>query len=357
MTRPDFSTLADLRPWTDPTLLHLNRLPAHAPLAGFRRRSLDGEWSLELFDNPDALIDGAPPLASAEVEVPSNWTMQFQELDPPHYTNIQMPFDGPPPRLPEQNRVGLYRRSFDVPKSWLGGGKPVVLHIGGAESVHAVYVNGRFAGYGTGSRLPSEYDVASLVQAGANELAVVVIRYSAHSYIEDQDQWWMAGLHRSCWIESRPAVHIADLPIDTDFDPESGAGSIDVVARVDFGLKPVDGWTVRTSVVDPAGRAVGKPSVDPVDVGHTRIYSFKGFEARASFSIRRAKPWSAELPQRYSGNGRATEPQCGKVVQTETFNSSALTRVIETRDRQLLGEWQADLDPRREPARPSPRPG
>ena len=34
-----------------------------------------------------------------------------------------------------------------------------MLHVGGAESVHAVYLNGLFIGYGTDSRLPSEYDL------------------------------------------------------------------------------------------------------------------------------------------------------------------------------------------------------
>ncbi|MGG7380453.1 sugar-binding domain-containing protein, partial [Escherichia coli] len=67
-------------------------------------------------------------------------------------------------------------------------------------------------------RLPSEYDISALVQAGENDVAIVVIRYSAHSYIEDQDQWWMAGLHRSVRIESRPPVHIADVRVATDYD-------------------------------------------------------------------------------------------------------------------------------------------
>jgi len=74
-----------------------------------------------------------------------------------------------------------------------------------------VYVNGAFVGYGTDSRLPSEYDISSAVVTGANELTIVVIRYSANSYIEDQDQWWMAGLHRSVHVESRRPVHIADV--------------------------------------------------------------------------------------------------------------------------------------------------
>ena len=36
----------EIRPWADPTLLQINRLAMHAPMAGFDRRSLDGRWSL-----------------------------------------------------------------------------------------------------------------------------------------------------------------------------------------------------------------------------------------------------------------------------------------------------------------------
>ncbi len=50
-----------------------------------------------------------------------------------------------------------------------GQSRQIVLHVGGAESVHAVFVNGSFAGYGTDSRLPSEYDVTDFVQPGEND--------------------------------------------------------------------------------------------------------------------------------------------------------------------------------------------
>ena len=41
-----------------------------------------------------------------------------------------------------------------------------MLHVGGAESVLFVYVNGRFAGSGTDSRLASELDVTALPAGG-----------------------------------------------------------------------------------------------------------------------------------------------------------------------------------------------
>ena len=85
-----------LRPWTDPTLLQLNRLPMHVPLDGVRQRSLDGQWRLEMFETPDAVPAGAitgSRRGAVEVAVPGNWTMQDLGgfVDRPHYTNVQMP--------------------------------------------------------------------------------------------------------------------------------------------------------------------------------------------------------------------------------------------------------------------------
>ena len=162
--------IGEIRPWADPTVLQLNRLAMHVPMSGFHRCSLDGHWSLELFDSPDAVpaeaLEGERPRA-ATVAAPGNWTVQYLSspcgpafVDTPHYTNTQMPFGGPPPRVPVRNPTGVYRRPFTVPAGWMQ--RRAVLHISGAESLHAGYVNGRFVGYGTDSRLPSEYDVGAV---------------------------------------------------------------------------------------------------------------------------------------------------------------------------------------------------
>ncbi len=333
--------IGDIEPWSDPTVTAIGRLPMHVPLNGFRRRSLDGPWSFELFANPAELSTGAEPMTSAEVDVPGNWTMQFPDVDPPHYTNIQMPFAGPPPVLPARNPTGVYRRPVEIPKSWLAGRKRVVLHVGAADSVHALYVNGRFAGYGTDSRLPSEYDITDAAVPGNNELTIVVVRYSAHSYIEDQDQWWMAGLHRSLWIESRPPVHITDVPIAVDYDPEAGEGTIEVTTVIDpgtgAGSQPASGWTVRASVRGPNGRRVGRVLTAEVPHEHARPYSFTGYETNQRFTIAGAKPWSAERPDRYEVMVELINPN-GNVVHTETQQVGL--RRVEIRNRQLLVNGQ-----------------
>ena len=79
-----------------------------------------------------------------------------------------------------------------------GASRPVVLGFGGAEGVLYVLVNGEPVGIAKDSRTPAEFDVTELVRHdGPNELVAVVVRWSDASFVEDQDQWWHAGLPRS----------------------------------------------------------------------------------------------------------------------------------------------------------------
>ena len=325
---PDIGTI---RPWTDPEITEIGRLPMRVPLQGLPRLSLDGSWSFALFDSPDDVgadaITGVMP--ERAVTVPGNWTMQ-DVGDLPHYTNVQMPFPGPPPRLPDRNPTGVYRRSFVVPAAWLAG--QLVLHVAGAESVHAVYVNGGFAGYGTDSRLPSEYDISRLAHTGSNDIAIVVVRYSALSYVEDQDQWWMAGLHRSVFIEARPPVHVGDVAVHTAFDPRTGSGSVEVDTTIAFVEPPSPGWLVRATLTSPAGRRVGRTIEAKVPSNFAAAYRFIGHMSRLGWRLPRAVPWSAERPDLYEVAIELVSP-AGEMTHRVTQRVGV--RSVEVSDRQL----------------------
>ena len=330
--------IGDLRPWTDPAVTSLRRLAMHTSLRRAHRLGLDGNWSFRLFDHPDrvtkrALTDPGTP----EVHVPGNWTMQGTG-DLPHYTNQVMPFPGPPPALPEHLPTGVYHRRFRVPRTWRG--EQVVLHVGGAESVHAVYVNARFAGYGTDSRLPSEYDITALIEIGAvNEVAIVVVRYSAMSYVEDQDQWWMAGLHRSVHVEARPRVHVADLVVDADYDPASGVGRAAVRVTAGFVDHPERGWHVRLALRWPAGRDIGAPQTVPVPHRYRAMYQFRGHVAEAVIDVEQCSPWSAEVPDRYVLRVELVDPE-GRVVETHETPIGFRRVEIDRQRRRLLVNGQ-----------------
>ena len=329
-----------LRPWADPAFLALGRLPMHVPLplSPDARKPLDGAWAFELFDTPEevpeAAVTGTTPAGGRKLAVPGNWTVQGVG-DLPHYTNVQMPFPGPPPALPAHNPTGVYRRAFTVGRGWFA--HRVVLHVGGAESVHAVYLNDRFVGYGTDSRLPSEYDITDHLVAGQNHLAIVVMRYSAQSYVEDQDQWWMAGLHRSVWIEARTHTSIADVRCTADLRLADSTGLLTVATRVGFDAEPRPGWTVRSWLTTPTGKRVAKPPQVAVPHAFDIPYVFTGHDAVATWELPGIQPWSAESPTLYHVEVELLDPS-GTVV--ERTSQRVGFRHVELRDRQLLVNGQ-----------------
>ena len=339
-------SIGDLRPWADPHVLSVGRLDMRPPTmaaASFDdlragapsrwRRSLNGRWDFRLFDSPDdvpaaAVVRPASGRGWTKVAVPGNWTLQ-DVGDLPQYTNVRMPFPGPPPRLPDRNPTGVYRRGLTIPAAW--SGRQVVLHVGGAESVHAVYVNGTFVGYGTDSRLASEYDITAAVRPGPNELAIVVVRWSAHSYVEDQDQWWMAGLHREVYVEARAAVHLGALVCDAGLD--GTVGTLEARATL-AGLRPPEsGWQVRFALRTLGGRRIGPAVTARLRSRFDQPYVFTGHTASAQFRVDDVEPWSAESPTRYRLVAELLDPD-GDV--TEVHEQLIGFRSVEVRDRQLL---------------------
>mmetsp|Transcript_10319 Transcript_10319/g.18949 ORF Transcript_10319/g.18949 Transcript_10319/m.18949 type:complete len:766 (+) Transcript_10319:3-2300(+) len=203
--------------------------------AALQSTSKDG-WQFRLFPDPlhipSSYINSSNSTSSTitgkATSVPSNWTMTSHEgvHDPPRYTNVQMPFDVLYPHVPEDNPTGVYHLEFSMlPKRWVeedhGGTKlsrrRVILHLGGVESCFFVYMNGQFVGMGKDARLPSEFDVTSCINYASSEkdgnegdakniLAVIVLKWSDASFLEQQDHWrGMGGIHRSVFLYSTPA--------------------------------------------------------------------------------------------------------------------------------------------------------
>src|SRR6266511_290598 len=231
-----------MRPWETPELTGWRRLPAHAvPRKGI---SLDGLWRFQLLPTPDA------DLAArwAQIVVPSCWTMQdFEDIhgvaDLPQYTNYDMPWPALPPMPPSANPTGVYEREVEVPAEWAG--RRMLLHVGAAESVLIASVNGVEVGIGKDSHLASEFDVTSAVRPGAaNTVRLTVVKWSDATFVEDQDQWWHAGITRSVFLYSTGTLYIADLRVTASRD---GQLSVDVEARSADGLLP-EGWRVSAAL-------------------------------------------------------------------------------------------------------------
>ncbi|MGC8633523.1 MAG: glycoside hydrolase family 2 TIM barrel-domain containing protein [Candidatus Limnocylindrales bacterium] len=231
---------ATLSPWTNPELTGLNRLPMHA-VPHPERLSLDGQWRFQLL----AHAEDAPGDRWGEAEVPGCWTMQGFD-DRPHYTNVVMPFDAIPPRVPERNPTGVYERDFEIPEAWAG--RRVVLHVGAAESVLLAHLNGRDVGIGKDSHLASEFDVTALLRPGANTLRLRVVKWSDASYVEDQDQWWHGGITRPVYLYATGPTYLADLRVEAGLTDDLTTGTLHLQADVGFSGPPQRGWSVEAQI-------------------------------------------------------------------------------------------------------------
>ena len=327
--------------------------------------TLNGKWDFRLYDHPDnvpaAAVTRAPTAAAwTKVAVPGNWTMQnvvdqHGDADLPQYTNVQMPFDGPPPNLPgahPDRRVPARRR----PCRRSGRGDASCCTSAAPRACTPSTSTVTFAGYGTDSRLASEYDITDHVTTGRNDLAVVVIKWSAHSYVEDQDQWWMGGLHRDCHLEG-PGRHPRRVahPATASYNHISGAGRLtsDHTRRWNRAPRP-KGWTVRTSVETLAGEADRHDGHQCRAAPLRRADAFqRGFEVDRDVRHRRA-----------SNRGRPNDRRRYRVSSSNWSMPTAHVaevhtrlvgfRSIEIRERRFFVNGQTDLVLRRQPPRPSP---
>ncbi|MEQ0558230.1 glycoside hydrolase family 2 TIM barrel-domain containing protein [Amycolatopsis sp. NEAU-NG30] len=202
----------------------VNRAPMHA----LRREpeiSLEGTWQFQLRASDTA--PEAPDWATAEV--PGLWTMT-STVDRPHYTNVPMPFDEVYPDVPAANPLGVYRRTVDLDPP---AGRRVFLHVGAAEGQLRVAVNGVAVGTSADSHLAAEFDITDALTAGTNTIELAVAKWSAGSYLEDQDHWWQSGLSRSVFLYTVPEIRLADVSVQADFDPEADRGALRVLVSTE----------------------------------------------------------------------------------------------------------------------------
>jgi beta-galactosidase len=236
--------------------------------------------------------------------VPSNWEMHGYGY--PHYTNFYMPFNLEPPRVPDENPTGIYRREFKIPKTWKG--RRVVIGFGSAESVLYVYVNGKAVGMSKDSRLPAEFDItAHLNPNGRNVVAAVVVKWSDASYIEDQDHWWLAGLARSVYLYSTGHVYLADVWCRGGLDEKYINGRFEVDARIAFPAEPEEGWHITGQLFDSKGKVLFQEPLNAIFAitravvyGETGVQDARRLKAVATADVPKVKAWSAEEPELYT---------------------------------------------------------
>ena len=234
--------------------------------------SLDGPWRFRLSPTAETGVDPGDRGDGWDIiEVPGHWQLagapDTWPYGTPAYSNKLYPFPIDPPFVPDANPTGEYRRTFEVPVEWAGTGR-AYLRFEGVDSWFEVSVNGRVVATSHGSRLATEIDVTDIVVPGENLLSVRVTQWSALSYVEDQDQWWLSGIFRSVTLEHRPDAGVVHASLVASYDRTTGAGAL----TVEVEGSPEARVTVPELGIDVAAGETATAQVEPWSAERPRLY-------------------------------------------------------------------------------------
>ena len=337
----------------DEQVLGINKEPYHATLMPYKdrseavlanrsastwARSLNGQWKFHWVPRPEERpVDFYKPTfnvnAWKEIPVPSN--MEVQGYGTPIYTNFTYPFKKDWPRVTseppkeytaylERDPVGSYRREFEVPSAW--NGRRIFITFDGVDAGFFVWVNGKKVGYSVNSRNPAEFDLTSYVVPGQkNVLAVEVYRYTAGSYMEDQDMWRLSGIFRNVTLWSAPQVHVRDFALRTDLDSSYRDGILRVTAKIKN----------YSAVAQPARRLQvelvmrdGSASIAQTTVAVPGLAPGEEQAVSTSLAVPNPAKWTAETPNLYT----AVLSLAGDAKSAEVLSARTGFRKIEIKD-------------------------
>ncbi|KAG5227709.1 glycoside hydrolase family protein [Salix suchowensis] len=280
-------------------------------------QSLSGLWKFFLAPDPTSVPNKFYGTAFEDSEwetlpVPSNW--ETHGYDRPIYTNVIYPFPVDPPNVPDDNPTGCYRTYFDIPNEWQG--RRILLHFEAVDSAFCAWINGVPVGYSQDSRLPAEFEITDYcypcVSGKKNVLAVQVFRWSDGSYLEDQDHWWLSGIHRDVLLLSKPQVFIADYFFKSNLAENFTCADIQVEVKIESSLaipkdKILANFTIEAALYDTGSWYDSEESANLLssNVANLKLthspMGLLGFLGNVlEGKLEMPKLWSAEQPNLYT---------------------------------------------------------
>jgi len=251
---------------------------------GFRQSEnyvdLNGTWDFKYFEDYHNLT--MEPQSWDKIKVPGNW--EIQGFGTAIYTNIPYdfcPVNPQPPQLPEAFPAGVYHRTFTVPESW--NGREVFLNLCATKSGTYVYVNGQEVGYGEDSKSLHRYNITKYLKPGENDLKLKIYRYTAASYLEDQDFWRISGIERDVYLSSEKTDTGFDFSVISTLAEDLETGIFKLKMRSN---NPVE---VFYELLDKDGKAVADA-----------VFEFSGSMATVTDTIPAVRKWTAETPELYT---------------------------------------------------------
>ncbi len=258
--------------------------------------SLDGIWKFKWVAKPsDAPLDFYKESYNVKLwnnmPVPGNW--EFNGFGTPIYTNTKYPFPINPPYVDDENNpIGLYKRTFELPLNW--SKRKIFIHFEGGTAAMYVWINGQKVGYTENAKSPAEFDITSYLKEGTNTVSCQVFKYGDGSYLEDQDMWRLGGINRSVYLYSTDHVRIADFFAHPNLDTNYRDGIFDVDIELKNYLPEDKNVSIEVSLLDKnAKNVIHKVQKIKIQGSRTKEISFKG-------SLPDPLKWTAETPNLYT---------------------------------------------------------
>ena len=267
---------------------------------------LNGIWSFKWSKDPQSRpADFYKPSYNVskwdKIPVPSTWHVYGYGI--PIYTNVTFPFKRNPPKVTStpsekytnfkyRDPVGSYRRDFTIPSAWKG--ERVFIHFGAVHSAFYLWINGKKVGYSQDSKTPAEFEITKYIKPGKNTIAVEVYRWSDGSYLEDQDFWRLAGIHRDVYLYAVPRTYIQDFQVITDLDSNYQNADLKLKVRItsDSKNKNALNGTLAVQLLDKNGKNI-------IPESYTKNKISKAGVLTLNIPVKNPKLWSAETPNLY----------------------------------------------------------
>jgi beta-glucuronidase len=164
-----------------------------------------------------------------------------------------------------RNHVGwvFYQRTVRVPRGFAG--ERINVRVDSATHEGIVFVNGHEVARHVGGYMPFSADITDHVKAGEEFNLTIAVNnvltnetippgrvvtgdngVKTQTYLHDFYNY--AGLARSVWIYSVPAVNVQDVTVTTDFDGSTG--------KVNYQVTTSTAADVRVTLIDEEGKQV-----------------------------------------------------------------------------------------------------
>lgn len=240
---------------------------------------LSGKWQFRYYksrnDVPDVIDTDKEAFES--VKVPSTW--QRTGYDAPAYINCPYAFDDKPPYVPEEQPVGVYRKSFDVENT----DKVYILSFLGVISCLDLYVNGQFVGYSEGAHNTAEFDITKYIVKGENEILAIVHKWSNGTFLECQDMFRENGIFRDVLLYEMPETYLYDVYYRTK---ETSKGwNLDINVALEG---KTEGLCLCAEIYNSKNKLVASKCID---ASNEAVISFKELDVIS---------WNAEVPTLYT---------------------------------------------------------